>query len=602
MLKPALGLLGRESSSLTREELREQEQRVRVRLLFVVLAVAVSFSVAAGAVYVVHWDTPEVYFLVLGALLFPALALYLRNTRNPELPAHVVTAYLLIVIVSGMFTGGVADLGLVYAFPLPVMVFLIHRRSIGLVYVGGFIVLYGLVVAGEAAGLLQTAFMARKLLVNFAALLVVAGLTAFYQSVWERSQDAIQSHLFFDTLTGLPNRRHLLDDLRTAEDPVLFLINADYFNEINDAFGPRIGDRVLVELAQCVGELAPVNGLRLYKLHADEFALVIEQRGPQMSDAEMTSVAERISRGVAGHSFLGAEYALRVSVTIGIANTRVVGRDKLLPRADIALKTAKAQRKPWLLFKQATQVETQFRRNVEQLAVLTNAIQRGRIVAHYQPIFDASSRQLYTYECLARMIGEDGSVLGPGEFLDLAKKARLYPHITRSVFDRAFETFRDRKTQFTINLSVLDILSPDTTAYIRERLIAEPETASRLVIELLESEQIETLTEVGEFVTSARELGVRFAIDDFGSGYSNFAYIASLRFDFLKIDGSLVRNISSSQQAVDIVTTIVDFSRKLGIRTIAEFVSDEKTYDRVGRLGVDFCQGYYLGRPMAEPT
>jgi EAL domain-containing protein (putative c-di-GMP-specific phosphodiesterase class I) len=200
------------------------------------------------------------------------------------------------------------------------------------------------------------------------------------------------------------------------------------------------------------------------------------------------------------------------------------------------------------------------------------------------------------------MIGEDGSVLGPGEFLDLAKKARLYPHITRSVFDRAFETFRDRKTQFTINLSVLDILSPDTTAYIRERLIAEPETASRLVIELLESEQIETLTEVGEFVTSARELGVRFAIDDFGSGYSNFAYIASLRFDFLKIDGSLVRNISSSQQAVDIVTTIVDFSRKLGIRTIAEFVSDEKTYDRVGRLGVDFCQGYYLGRPMAEPT
>jgi diguanylate cyclase (GGDEF)-like protein len=602
MLKPALGLLGRESSSLTREELREREQRVRVRLLFVVLAVAVSFSVAAGAVYVVHWDTPEVYFLVLGALLFPALALYLRNTRNPELPAHVVTAYLLIVIVSGMFTGGVADLGLVYAFPLPVMVFLIHRRSIGLVYVGGFIVLYGLVVAGEAAGLLQTAFMARKLLVNFAALLVVAGLTAFYQSVWERSQDAIQSHLFFDTLTGLPNRRHLLDDLRTAEDPVLFLINADYFNEINDAFGPRIGDRVLVELAQCVGELAPVNGLRLYKLHADEFALVIEQRGPQMSDAEMTSVAERISRGVAGHSFLGAEYALRVSVTIGIANTRVVGRDKLLPRADIALKTAKAQRKPWLLFKQATQVETQFRRNVEQLAVLTNAIQRGRIVAHYQPIFDASSRQLYTYECLARMIGEDGSVLGPREFLDLAKKARLYPHITRSVFDRAFETFRDRKTQFTINLSVLDILSPDTTGYIRERLIAEPETASRLVIELLESEQIETLTEVGEFVTSTRELGVRFAIDDFGSGYSNFAYIASLRFDFLKIDGSLVRNISSSQQAVDIVTTIVDFSRKLGIRTIAEFVSDEKTYDRVGRLGVDFCQGYYLGRPMAEPT
>jgi diguanylate cyclase (GGDEF)-like protein len=602
MLKPALGLLGRESSSLTREELREREQRVRVRLLFVVLAVAVSFSVAAGAVYVVHWDTPEVYFLVLGALLFPALALYLRNTRNPELPAHVVTAYLLIVIVSGMFTGGVADLGLVYAFPLPVMVFLIHRRSIGLVYVGGFIVLYGLVVAGEAAGLLQTAFMARKLLVNFAALLVVAGLTAFYQSVWERSQDAIQNHLFFDTLTGLPNRRHLLDDLTTAEDPVLFLINADYFNEINDAFGPRIGDRVLVELAQCVGELAPVNGLRLYKLHADEFALVIEQRGPQMSDAEMTSVAERISHGVAGHSFLGEEYALRVSVTIGIANTRVVGRDKLLPRADIALKTAKAQRKPWLLFKQATQVETQFRRNVEQLAVLTNAIQHGRIVAHYQPIFDSSSRRLYKYECLARMIGEDGSVLGPGEFLDLAKKARLYPHITRAVFDRAFDLFRDRETQFTINLSVLDILSPETTAYIRERLIAEPDTASRLVIELLESEQIETLTEVGDFVSSSRELGVRFAIDDFGSGYSNFAYIASLRFDFLKIDGSLVRNISSSQQAVDIVTTIVDFSRKLGIRTIAEFVSDEKTYDRVGRLGVDFCQGYYLGRPMAEPT
>ena len=602
MFKPALGLLDTGSSSLTREELREHERRIRGRLLFVVLTVAVSFALTAGTVYVVHWDTPEVYFLVFGALLFPALALYLKNTGNPELPAHVVTVYLLIVIVSGMFTGGVADLGLVYAFPLPVMVFLIHRRSTGLAYMGGFIVLYGLVVAGEAGGLVQTAFITRKLLVNFTALLVVTGLTAFYQLAWERSRDAIQRHLFFDTLTGLANRRQLLDDLGTADAPVLFLINADYFNEINDAFGPRIGDRVLNELAQRLGELVPSDRRSLYKLHADEFALVIAQRGPRMSDAEMTSVAERISQGVAAHSFLGEEHALRVSVTIGIANARVVGRDKLLPRADIALKTAKAQRKPWLLFKQATQVETQFRRNVEQLAVITNAIQHGRIVAHYQPIFDSSSRRLYKYECLARMIGEDGSVLGPGEFLDLAKKARLYPHITRSVFDRAFDLFRDRETQFTINLSVLDILSPETTAYIRERLIAEPDTASRLVIELLESEQIETLTEVGDFVSSSRELGVRFAIDDFGSGYSNFAYIASLQFDFLKIDGSLVRNINSSQQAVDIVTTIVDFSRKLGIRTVAEFVSDERIYDRVCQLGVDFCQGYYLGKPVAEPT
>ncbi|NBF39370.1 MAG: EAL domain-containing protein [Spirochaetes bacterium] len=174
--------------------------------------------------------------------------------------------------------------------------------------------------------------------------------------------------------------------------------------------------------------------------------------------------------------------------------------------------------------------------------------------------------------------------------------------MTRSVFDRAFDTFRGRETQFTINLSVLDILSPETTAYIRERLIAEPDLASRLVVELLESEQIETLTEVGDFVSSTRELGVRFAIDDFGSGYSNFAHIASLQFDFLKIDGSLVRNICSSQQALDIVTTIVDFSRKLGIRTIAEFVSDEQTYERVRQLGVDYCQGYYLGRPGAEPV
>ena len=105
-----------------------------------------------------------------------------------------------------------------------------------------------------------------------------------------------------------------------------------------------------------------------------------------------------------------------------------------------------------------------------------------------------------------------------------------------------------------------------------------------------------------DFVSSTRELGAQFAIDDFGSGYSNFGYIASLQFDFLKIDGSLVRNIRSSQQAVDIVTTIVDFSRKLGIRTIAEFVSDEETYDRVNELGVDFCQGYFFGKPVAEPV
>jgi diguanylate cyclase (GGDEF)-like protein len=426
----------------------------------------------------------------------------------------------------------------------------------------------------------------------------VAGLTGFYQRTWEQNRDAIEQHLFTDMLTGLPNRRRMLNDLATVSDPVLYLINPDYFNQINDVFGARVGDRVLVELARTLEELIPSDAHSLYKLHADEFALVLVQNQRGLSDDDITTVAERLSRGLGEHSFLGSEYMLRVGVSIGIANTRVVGREKLLPRADIALKTAKAQHKPWMLFKEAAAVETRFRENITRLAALTTAIQEKRIAAYYQPIFESSSGALHKYECLARMVQQDGSVVGPGHFLDLSKKARLYQHITGAVLEAAFDTFRDVSREFSINLSVLDILNRDTNALIKETIAREPEVAARLVIELLESEQIEELAEVRDFASEMRKSGVRIAIDDFGSGYSNFAYTASLKLDYLKIDGSLIRNVCTSQEAVDIVGTIVEFARKLGSRTIAEFVSDGPTFDRVKELGVDYCQGFFLGKPV----
>ena len=197
------------------------------------------------------------------------------------------------------------------------------------------------------------------------------------------------------------------------------------------------------------------------------------------------------------------------------------------------------------------------------------------------------------------MIDKNGLIIPPIEFLDISKKTKLYSHITLEVINQACNTFENRSENFSVNLSIDDIKDPNTV-YETVKAITTTKTASRIIFEILESEGIENYKEVSDFIIKMKALGAKIAIDDFGTGYSNFEHILKLNIDYIKIDGSLIKEMKNNNKHKIIVETIVDFAKKIGSKTVAEFVCDESIFLITKELGIDYCQGFYIGKPSAD--
>jgi EAL domain-containing protein (putative c-di-GMP-specific phosphodiesterase class I) len=197
------------------------------------------------------------------------------------------------------------------------------------------------------------------------------------------------------------------------------------------------------------------------------------------------------------------------------------------------------------------------------------------------------------------MIDHDGKAISPFFFLDIAKKAKLYTKITKIVIDKSFATFEKLpQYDFSLNITVEDITDEEISTYIFMKLKAFPHP-SKVIFEITESEEIRDYSFVNKFITKIKSFGAKIAIDDFGSGYANFEHIISLNADFIKIDGSLIKNIDKDKDSEIITEAIIAFSKKLGSKTVVEFVHNEEVYKKVKSMGADFSQGFHLGEPRA---
>lgn len=195
-----------------------------------------------------------------------------------------------------------------------------------------------------------------------------------------------------------------------------------------------------------------------------------------------------------------------------------------------------------------------------------------------------------------RIKDENGEYISPIHFLELSKKNKLYTRLTEEIVRKTFRAFENTEHNFSINLSIEDILNKDVNSYILEQL-DRSKASNRAVMEITESEGIEKFDEVVNFIEETKKRGAKISIDDFGTGYSNFEYLLKLKIDYIKIDGSLIKNIDSDDNSRFITQTIVDFAKKIGVKTVAEFVYSKAIFDIVKDLDIDYAQGYYFGQP-----
>jgi diguanylate cyclase (GGDEF)-like protein len=402
--------------------------------------------------------------------------------------------------------------------------------------------------------------------------------------VEEKTRELI-SQSFEDALTGLPNRHALEYDLDRKEIHALMIFNLYNFRVINDFFGTAIGDQLIFQMGQWLRS----SGLSPYRLSGDEFAVMLEKT---YTSEELATFAERLIHRLSEHPFNAGVENVSLSVTVGIDP----GPEVSLAHADIALHQANDNAKHFAFYNSDNRIEEQYQTNIAITRMIHEALYEERIICYYQPIVSISSGQIEKYETLVRMVDATGNVFLPDHFIPIAQKTLIYPQITRTVLTHACEAFQNRNEEFAVNLSIRDILNPQTVAFIEE-IITRTATANRIVFEILESEGIENFDAVLAFIHRVKALGAKIAIDDFGTGYSSIENILRLDIDYIKIDGSLIRLLHSDSRRANIIESIAKCASKLGARTVAEFVESEELYNHIQSAGIDYAQGYYVGKP-----
>ncbi|WP_241856053.1 EAL domain-containing protein [Sulfurimonas lithotrophica] len=405
----------------------------------------------------------------------------------------------------------------------------------------------------------------------------------------------LKNMLTIDRLTKLPNRLKLMEDIdkfRTKQNNHLALINIDSFKEINDFYGHNTGDKLLVEIAKKIKNLCNNKNSHVYKLPSDEYALFTTKN---ISTEEFYSIIKNIVYYLQETKLNIDENHILITLSCGIASNE----EELLNKADIALQSSKKDKVNIIVYNNKFDTKSKIIKNIQSMSILKEAIKKQRIIPYFQPIYNIHNDKIEKYECLARIELENKEVLPPFEFIDIAIKSKLYPEITKAIILKSFEFFEDKEFEFSINLSIHDIQNDKTVSFIKKQL-SEYKYANRVVFEILESDKIGNYEQLKEFITSMKKFGCKFAIDDFGSGYSNFANILELKVDYLKIDGSLIKYITTDNNSRVITKTIINFASSLGLQTIAEFVEDKDSLELLKKMGIDFIQGYYVGKPSSE--
>lgn len=400
----------------------------------------------------------------------------------------------------------------------------------------------------------------------------------------------LEYRYYHHALTQLPNRHRLIEDIKVMGDVNIALFNLDKFQEFNDYFGEELGNIAIQQVAKFLKSSTP-DSCKLYHVTGDEFALL----------SNKVRIKEEFIEGIRGlqkelnaKEFKYGEEVYILMVSVGIASSS----DNQLACADIALKEAKKHHSGLAIYNVSMEMEKNYEKNLHCSKILVHAIENDQIVPFYQPIISLKDDKLpLRYEGLVRMIDINGSVIPPVQFLDIAKRLRLYPQLTRTMFYKILHTIQEENVAISINISVDDMNNDDIVKMIINALNSF-EYNHLITFEILETEALENYSDIQVFIDSVRAHGSKVAIDDFGAGYSNFSHILNMQVDYIKIDASLISRIDVDKNSRIMVETIVKLAKQLHIETVAEYVSSEEIYDVVKVLGVDWAQGYWLGKPM----
>jgi len=430
-------------------------------------------------------------------------------------------------------------------------------------------------------------------LIIFIFLLISVGIIQLFKYFITRKQ------LFHDQLTGLFNRNYLAEitPMLNLNNYSIAMLDLDRFKIINDTYGHKAGDIVLQDSAKIFKDSIRDSDI-LIRYGGEEFLLFINKRGDDDASLE---VCDRIRHNISEYIFNYENTDIVMTVSIGLHQFPKMEKNfmEAIKKADSMLYVAK-QRGRNQVVKYDEKSQNPSAQNRKGIDEVKYALEQNRVLCHYQPIVDPYAKKILKYEALVRIILENGEIVYPGSFLPYLKYTNIHYKLTIRILTICFDTFSKNSLSVSVNISFLDLMNDDINSFIIQRLKSDRDLASRITFEILESDEIEDITVFKEKIKIIHSLGAKIAIDDFGSGYSNFKAVLDVEADFLKIDGTLIKDIDKNDKNFKVVKNIIQFAKDSEMKTIAEFVSSKEIYDKLLTIDVDYIQGFYLAKPTQE--
>jgi diguanylate cyclase (GGDEF)-like protein len=411
----------------------------------------------------------------------------------------------------------------------------------------------------------------------------------------QKTASSLEYSLNHDILTKQYNRFAFEKDLKKINTPHLLILNINGFKKINDVYGNEVGNSLLKQLSELINTLtSEVNNIQTYRIGGDEFGFLFDN----INSNYALKFAYLLEEKIAQHTF--QVDLLNLNITVSIASNNIA---PIFENADLALKEVKKDSTINVIkYKDSLNLKQSIEENLHIIDIIKKAIKHDRIVPYFQPIVNLETSTIDKYECLVRLIQDNGEVLAPFKFLDISKKTPYYHDITRIMIEKAIKTAKEYPLyRFSINISMIDILDQEIVDILFSSLDKDLNVSSRIDIELLESENLEHIAQVQNFITRLHSYGSKILIDDFGSGYSNFSYFADLDVDIVKIDGSITSEITTNDRQLHMLKSIYQFSKGMDLVNVAEFVESREIALKLKEIGITYAQGYYFSKPIPRP-
>ncbi|MEE9333723.1 MAG: EAL domain-containing protein [Granulosicoccaceae bacterium] len=445
-----------------------------------------------------------------------------------------------------------------------------------------------------------------------AAILVSILIAGFVIQRVTEANRKIAHQASHDDLTGLFNRRSFEQQLiqvighaqRSVEQYGLLYIDLDRFKIVNDTCGHHAGDKLLIELTTMIKERIR-QGDMFARLGGDEFAIIASGK----SFDDVVSLAEELRSMISEYIFAYEDQKFQVSLSIGVLPIYgdVTDIEAILTDVDSACYVAKKSGRNRVHVTQENDAEVvRYRDDIAGIQSIRSALAEDRLTLFYQPVYFIGTDNVQVAHCeiLLRINDEDGSLLSPAKFIPVAEKYNIMTEIDRWVVSHVLDWIKANQKQYElphllINLSGLSFIDDEFLEYVMGELDGGEVDARNIAFEITETAAVDNLDKANVFIDKVGSLGSKFALDDFGSGFSTFAYLKSLPIDYLKIDGSLVKNMATDTVDREMVKAINEIGHTVGAETIAEFVEDDETLEQLRIMGVDYAQGFGLAKPSA---